>query len=50
MKVQEESFHLNGHITGFRLQTQKLDSPYSEGSEGVETKFERMSAVFGKLS
>ena len=28
MKVQEESFHLKGHITGFRLQTQKLDSPY----------------------
>ena len=32
MKVQEESFHLNGHITGFRLQTQKLDSPYKTPS------------------
>ena len=54
MKVQEESFHLNGHITGLRRQTQKLDSPYktpsNTGSEGVEIKFERMSAVFGKLS
>ena len=23
-----ESFHLNGHIIGFRPQTQKLESPY----------------------
>ena len=23
MNVQAESFHLNGHIIGFRLQTQK---------------------------
>ena len=28
MKVQAESFHLNGHIIGFRPQTQKLESPY----------------------
>ena len=25
MKVQAEGFHLNGHITGFCPQTQKLD-------------------------
>ena len=28
MKVQAESFHLNGHIMGFRHQTQKLESSY----------------------
>ena len=28
VKVQAESFHLNGHIIGFRPQTQKLESPY----------------------
>ena len=27
MKVQAESFHLNGHITGFCPQTQKLELP-----------------------
>ena len=27
MTVQAESFHLNGHIIGFRPQTQKLESP-----------------------
>ena len=42
MNVQAESFHLNSHIIGFRLQTQKkLDSPYktpsNTGSEGVKT-------------
>ena len=26
MNVQAESFHLNGHIIGFRPQTQKLDA------------------------
>ena len=25
MKVEAESFHLNGHIIGFRPQTQKLE-------------------------
>ena len=29
IKVQAESFHLNGHIIGFRLQ---LDSPYKTPS------------------
>ena len=28
MKVQAESFHLNGHIMGFRHQTQKLEPHY----------------------
>ena len=28
MTVQAESFHLNGHITGFRPQTQMLASSY----------------------
>ena len=28
MTVQAESFHLNGHIRGFRPQTQKLASSY----------------------
>ena len=28
MKVQTESFHSNGYIIGFRLQTQKLELPY----------------------
>ena len=28
MTVQAESFHLNGHIIGFRAQIQKLESSY----------------------
>ena len=28
MKVQVERFHLNGHIIGFRPQTQKLELRY----------------------
>ena len=38
MKVQAESFHLNGHIIGFRLQTQKLDSPYKTPSNTLAVK------------
>ena len=38
MKVQAESFHLNGHIIGFRLQTQKLDSPYKTPSNTLALK------------
>ena len=38
MKVQAESFHLNGHIIGFRLQTQKLDSPYKTPSSTLAVK------------
>ena len=32
MKVQAESFHLSGHIIGFPLRIQKLDSPYKTPS------------------
>ena len=38
MNVQAESFHLNGHIIGFRLQTQKLDSPYKTPSHTLAVK------------
>ena len=38
MKVQTESFHLNGHIIGFRPQTQKLDSPYKTPSSTPAVK------------
>ena len=38
MKVQVESFHLNGHIMGFRLQTQKLESPYKTPSNTLAVK------------
>ena len=32
MKVQAESFHLNGHIVGFRSQTRKFKLPYKTPS------------------
>ena len=32
VQVQAESCHLNGHITGFGPQTQKLESPYKTPS------------------
>ena len=38
MKVQAESFHLNGHFIGFRLQAQKLDSPYKTPSNTLAVK------------
>ena len=38
MKVQAESFHLNGHITGFRPHTQKLESPYQIQSNTLAVK------------
>ena len=38
MKVQAESVHLNGHIIGFRVQTQKLDSPYKTPSNTLAVK------------
>ena len=41
MKIQAESFHLNGQIIGFRPQTQKLESlyktPSNTGSESVNS-------------
>ena len=38
MKVQTESFHLNGHIIGFRLHTQKVESPYKTPSSTLAVK------------
>ena len=38
MKVQAESFHLNGHIIGFRSQTEKLESPYKIPSSTLAVK------------
>ena len=38
MKVQAESFHLNGHIIGFRPQTQKVELPYDTPSNTLAVK------------
>ena len=38
MKVQAESFHLNGHVIGFCLQTEKLESPYKTPSSTLAVK------------
>ena len=38
VKVQAESFHLNGHIIGFHPQTQKLESPYKTPSNTLAVK------------
>ena len=38
MKVQTESFHSNGYIIGFPLQTQKLESPYKTPSSTLGVK------------
>ena len=38
VKAQAESFHLNGHIIGFRPQTQKLESPYKTPSNTLAVK------------
>ena len=38
MKVQAESFHLNGHIGGFHPQTQKLQSAFKTASSTVAVK------------
>ena len=43
MKEQAESFHLNGHIIGFRPQTQKLESPYKTLSNTLAVKGLRRS-------
>ena len=34
VKVLLKRFHLNGHITGFHPQTQKLEPPYETPSAG----------------
>ena len=38
VKVQAESFHLNGHIIGFRPQTQKLEPPHKTPSNTLAVK------------
>ena len=38
MRVQAESFHLNGHIIGFRPETQKSESPYKTPSNTLAVK------------
>ena len=38
MKVQAERFHLSGHIIGFCLQTQKLESHYKTPSSTLAVK------------
>ena len=48
MKVQAEGFHLNGHIIGFRPQTQKLESPYKTPSNTLAVK--GLTEYFGKTT
>ena len=38
MKVQAESFHLNGHIIGFRPRSQKLELPHKTLSNTLAVK------------
>ena len=38
MKVQAESFHLNGHIIGLCPQTKKLEPPYKTLSNILAVK------------
>ena len=38
VKVQAGTFHLNGHIVGFRPQTQKLQSPFKTPSNILAVK------------
>ena len=38
VKVQAESFHLNGHIVGLRPQTQKFQSPFKSPSSTLAAK------------
>ena len=38
MYVQVESFHLNGHIIGFRLHTEKLESRHKTPSSSLAVK------------
>ena len=51
MKVQAESFHLNGHIIGFRPQTQKLESPYKTPSNTLAVKgLIHVSIIVGRIN
>ena len=51
MKVQIERFHLNGHTTGFRPQTQKLQLPFktplfTPAVKGLKTKELTIPTIF----
>ena len=51
MKVQFERFHLNGHTTGFRPQTQKLQLPFKTpfftlAVKGLKTKELTIPTIF----
>ena len=50
MKVQAESFYLNGHIIGFRLQTQKLDSSHKTPSNTLAVKGLKRVQRFEKIT
>ena len=49
MKVQAESFHLNGHIIGFHPQTQKLETPYKTPSTTLAVKGLRLETRTSRL-
>ena len=49
MKVQAESFNLNGHIIGFRPQTQKVESPYKTPSSALAVKGLRLETRTSRL-
>ena len=49
VKVQAGSFHLNGHIVGFRPQTQKLQSPFKTPSSTLAVKGLTFWAVVFKV-
>ena len=50
MKVKAESFHLNGHIIEFRLQTQKLESPHKTPSNTLAVKGLKRVQRFEKIT
>ena len=45
VKVQAESFHLNGHTIGFRPQTQKLELPQKTLANTLAVKGLTLSSV-----
>ena len=45
MKVQAESFHLNGHIVGFHPQIQKFESPYKTPTSTLTVKGLKMATT-----
>jgi len=54
MTVQAESFHLNGHIIGFRPESQKLESSYkpppsTPALKGLTVTLPRFRPHDGKL-